>query len=199
MRRPYFLGLTGSIAMGKSTTAAFFSAQGVPVWDADATVHSLYGKGGGAVGAIAALHPSAVRDGAVDRAALRAWIARDPGALAQIEAVVHPLVAADRTDFIAAHGDADLLVFDIPLLFETGAQAWLDGVVTVTVPAEVQRRRLAERGTMTAAEIETILAKQMPDDEKRAQADWVIETNDFGAAEAAVAEVIAEIRSRRDA
>jgi dephospho-CoA kinase len=164
--RPYVLGLTGSIGMGKSTTAELFRELGVPVWDADAAVHRLYAKGGAAVGPVGALCPDAVRGGAVDRAALKAWIARDGSALAQLEAVVHPLVAAERAEFVA-RADAPLIVLDIPLLFETGAQ--VDGVLVVTAPPEVQRARVLARAGMDAAQLETVLARQMPDAEKRAQ------------------------------
>ncbi|MFN4101670.1 MAG: dephospho-CoA kinase, partial [Pararhodobacter sp.] len=130
------LGLTGSIGMGKSTTAGFFREAGVPVWDADATVHALYAPGGAAVAPMAALHPPAVRDGAIDRTALRDWIAADSGALKQIEAVVHPLVATSRADFIASHAGAPLIVVDIPLLFETGGEARVDATLVVTAPLE---------------------------------------------------------------
>ncbi|BAQ71171.1 dephospho-CoA kinase [Rhodovulum sulfidophilum] len=176
MSRPRLLGLTGSIGMGKSTTAALFREKGVPVWDADAAVHALYAEGGGAVRPLAALCPEAVRHGAVDRHALKAWIAREPEALMRIEAVVHPLVAADRQAFIDRHQNAPLLVLDIPLLFETGADKWLDAVLVVTAAPEVQRARVLDRPGMTEAQLDAILARQMPDAEKRARADHVIET-----------------------
>lgn len=175
--RPFLLGLTGSIGMGKSTTAGFFAEAGVPVWDADAAVHGLYGPGGAGTGAVARLVPDAVRDGAVDRAALRAAVAADPGLLRRLEQVVHPLVAADRADFVARHADAALLLFDIPLLYETGAEAGLDGVLVVTAPAEVQRERVLARPGMDAAALAAILARQLPDAEKRARADFVIDTS----------------------
>ncbi len=171
----YVLGLTGSIGMGKTTTAGFFSDAGVPVWDADAAVHRLY-DGGAAVPAIARLVPDAVNGGKVDRAVLRAAIAGNPALLQQIEAAVHPLVSADRQGFLDENADAPLVVCDIPLLFETGADGWLDGVLVVTVDAETQRRRVLERGTMSAADFAAILAKQVPDAEKRAKADFVIDT-----------------------
>ena len=172
------LGLTGSIGMGKSTTAAMFRDAGVPVWDADAAVHRLYSPGGAAVGPVGALCPDAVRDGAIDRMALKSWIARDPAALAALESVVHPLVAADRAAFLA-HAQADgacLVVLDIPLLFETGADAQMDATLVVTAPPEVQRARVLARPGMTADTLDTILARQMPDAEKRARATHVIET-----------------------
>jgi dephospho-CoA kinase len=198
MTRAFRLGLTGSIGMGKSTTAGFFRDAGVPVWDADAAVHRLYARGGPAVAQIAALHPQAVHDGAVDRSALRVWIARDETALARIEAVVHPLVAADRAAFVAA-ATADIVVLDIPLLFETGAEATLDATLTVTAPPELQRRRVLARPGMTEAHFATILAKQMPDAEKRARATHVIETLGLDAVRAAVRALIAYIRETRDA
>ncbi|MDE3122927.1 MAG: dephospho-CoA kinase [Paracoccaceae bacterium] len=197
--RPYLLGLTGSIGMGKSTTAGFFRDAGVPVWDADATVHRLYAAGGAVAKAIAGLHPAAVTETGVDRAALKAWIASDPTALARIEAVVHPLVAADRRAFIAAHGDAPLLLLDIPLLFETGAEGSLDGTVVVTAPPEVQRARVLARPGMTEAHFASILSRQMPDAEKRKRATWVIETTGMDAARKAVHALIDEIGRLRHA
>lgn len=174
--RPYRLGLTGSIGMGKSTTAGFFREFGVPVWDADAAVHRLYAPGGAAVGPVGALCPAAIVDGAIDRGALKDWIAQDKEALAKLEAVVHPLVAEDRAAFVAG-AQAPLVVLDIPLLFEVGAD--VDGVLVVTAPPEVQRARVLARPGMTEAQFEAILARQMPDAEKRARADFVIETLDM--------------------
>ncbi|MBK1634872.1 dephospho-CoA kinase [Rhodovulum adriaticum] len=193
--RPFLLGLTGSIGMGKSTTAGFFRDLGVPVWDADAAVHRMYAPDGAAVPEIAALCPDAVQDGAVDRAALKEWIARDPDALARIEAVVHPLVARDRADFIAAHPDTPLIVLDIPLLFETGAQDEMDAVLVVTAPAQDQRARVLARPGMTAAQFDAILAKQMPDAEKRARADFVIETRSLEQTRAAVQALVDKLRA----
>ncbi len=198
MTRSFRLGLTGSIGTGKSTTAAMFRDEGLPVWDADAAVHRLYAAGGAAVAPIAALHPPAVHAGAVDRSALRVWIARDDTALARIEAVVHPLVAADRAAFVAA-ATADIVVLDIPLLFETGAEAELDATLTVTCPPDLQRRRVLARPGMTAAHFAALLAKQMPDAEKRARATHVIETLGLDAVRAAVRALIAYIRETRDA
>jgi dephospho-CoA kinase len=191
--RPYVLGLTGSIGMGKSTTAGFFRELGVPVWDADAAVHRLYAKGGAAVGPVGALCPDAVRGGAVDRAALKAWITRDASALAQLEAVVHPLVAADRAEFVA-RADAPLIVLDIPLLFETGAQ--VDGVLVVSAPPEAQRARVLARAGMDGAQLDALLARQMPDVEKRARADFVIETRDMDSARAAVQDLVARLGAK---
>ncbi|MDP2740245.1 MAG: dephospho-CoA kinase [Pseudorhodobacter sp.] len=192
------LGLTGSIGMGKSTTAGFFAALGIPVWDADAAVHRLYAQGGAGAAAIAALCPSAVSGGAVDRAALADCITQDPAALAQIEAVIHPLVAADRTAFLAAAA-GDLVVLDIPLLFETGAEAGLDATLLVTAPPTLQRARVLARPGMTETRLKTILARQMPDAEKRARATHIIETLGLDAARQAVLALITYIREGRHA
>jgi len=194
------LGLTGSIGMGKSTTSGFFREAGVPVWDADAAVHDLYAPGGAAVAPIAALHPAAEQNGAIDRAALRDWIAVDPTALKQIEAVVHPLVAQSRAAFLAAHADAPLVVLDVPLLFETGGNVYCDATVVVSAPADVQRARVLARPGMTEAHLQTILSKQVPDAEKRSRADHVIETLTLDQTRAAVFDLIDRLtRQARDA
>ncbi|MCO8143750.1 dephospho-CoA kinase [Rhodovulum tesquicola] len=192
--RPFLLGLTGSIGMGKSTTADIFRVLGVPVWDADAAVHRLYGPGGAAIPAIAALCPDAVGQAGVDRATLKDWIGRDPSALARIEAVVHPLVAADREAFTKAHADAPVLVLDIPLLFETGAEDWLDAVLVVTAAPEVQRARVLSRPGMTEAQFDLLLSRQMPDAEKRARADHVIETRSLEQTRAEVQALLDKLR-----
>lgn len=189
----YKLGLTGSIGMGKSTTAKMFAAEGCAIWDADAAVHRLYGKGGAAVDPMGAAFPDAVQDGLVDRAKLREIISNDPSALPTIEKIVHPLLGQDRADFIATAG-TDILVFDIPLLFETGGNAAMDGVACVFVGAETQMTRILERGTMTQAQAEQIIAKQMPAAEKCALADFVIPTDTLDMAQAKVADIIAQIR-----
>lgn len=195
MSRPFLLGLTGSIGMGKSTTAGMFKDEGVPVWDADAAVARLYGPGGKAVPAIEDLRPEAVTDGKVDRQALKSWIAQDPEALGRIEEAVHPLVAADRAEFVA-DASAPIVLLDIPLLFETGAQTQMDAVVVVTAPKEVQRDRVLSRPGMTEDQLKTILDRQLPDAEKRKRADYVIETLDLESARAAVQDVLADIRKK---
>jgi dephospho-CoA kinase len=188
--RPFRLGLTGSIGMGKSTTAALFREQGVPVWDADAAVHRLYAPGGAAVAPLAALCPAALTDGGINRTALKDWIATDPTALSQIESVVHPLVSADRDTF-AATATAPMIVFDIPLLFEKGTEAMMDATLLVTAPPALQRARVLARPGMTEAQFATILARQMPDRDKRARADHIIETLSPDSARAAVRALIA--------
>ncbi|MBE3638268.1 dephospho-CoA kinase [Mangrovicoccus algicola] len=194
MSRPVRLGLTGSIGMGKSTTARMFVFEGCELWDADAAVHRLYAPGGAAVAGIAALHPAAVRDGAVSRAALKAWIAADAGALSRIEALVHPLVAADRAG-VVSQSRARIVVCDIPLLFENGTEAEMDAVAVVSAPAEVQRARVLGRPGMTEADFEMILARQMPDAEKRRRADYLIETVDMETARRQVRAVIADLEA----
>lgn len=189
------LGLTGSIGMGKSTTAQVFQAQGCAIWDADAAVHRLYSSGGAAVAPLSQLCPTAVIQGAVSREVLKSILAENPGVLPQIEAIVHPLVAADRADFIKTAA-AEILVFDIPLLFETGAETQMDAVATVSVPAEVQFQRVMARGTMTEAQFRSILAKQLPDPEKRRRSDYVIETDTIDHATAQVQEIVADIRKK---
>jgi dephospho-CoA kinase len=195
----YILGLTGSIGMGKSTTAQFFREAGVPVWDADAAVHRIYAKGGAAVEPISRICPEATAIGKVNRDVLKEWIARDATALAQLEKIVHPLVAADRAGFISEHADAPLIVLDIPLLFETGSAGNMDGVLVVSVDAEEQRRRVLARETMTEEMLGAILARQLPDAEKRARADFVIETYDLDSARADVMKLIESLSGNRHA
>ena len=194
----FVVGLTGSIGMGKSTTAQLFADEGCPVWDADAAVHRLYAKGGLAVAPMQAVFPEAIEDGAVSRERLKAIIARDASALKRIEAVVHPLVAQDRAGFLARHPD-EIVILDIPLLFETGAADQMDAVVVVSVDAAEQRRRVLGRGTMSAAQFETILAKQTPDAEKREKADYIVLTTSPAEARRQVREILADIRGRKHA
>ncbi|GAB5447214.1 dephospho-CoA kinase [Gymnodinialimonas sp.] len=188
----FVLGLTGSIGMGKSTTADMFRALGVPVWDADVAVHKLYGEDGAAVGPIEALVPNATKDGAVDRGVLRDAIAKDPAILKQIEALVHPLVAQDRSAFRAAHADAPLIVFDIPLLFETNGDAAYDATLVVTTSPEEQRRRVLARGTSEET-LKNLLSRQMPDAEKRARATYVIETETLDGTREDVAHLVSKL------
>ncbi len=191
----FTLGLTGSIGMGKSTTATMFAARGVPVWDADAVVHRLYAQGGAAVPLMQAAFPHSVVNGAVSRPTLKALIAAEPAVLVRIEAIVHPLVAADRAAFLAGTG-ADIVLFDIPLLFETGADRWLDATVVVTAPPHVQSARVLSRPGMTEAQFKAILSRQMPDTDKRALADYVIETLTLDAAARNVDNILADIREK---
>jgi dephospho-CoA kinase len=170
------LGLTGSIGMGKSTVAAMFEEAGVPVFDADAAVHQLQGPGGALVPVIEASFPDTTGPSGVDRARLGAQVLGDPTALARLEAIIHPAVAEMRTRFLADHADAPLIVFDIPLLFEKGGGAGLDAFAVVSAPPHVQRERVLARPGMTQEKFERILALQMPDAEKRARADFVIDT-----------------------
>ncbi len=190
------LGLTGSIGMGKSTTAGLFAAAGVPVWDADATVHRLYGPGAPAAVTVGQAFPGVLAaDGSVDRKALGALVRADATVLDRLNALVHPLVAADRAAFVAA-APGDIVVLDIPLLFETGAHAMCDAVAVVSAPAAVQRDRVLAREGMTEAMFETILARQMPDADKRARADYIIDTSSMDSARAGVEQVLADIRRR---
>ena len=190
------LGLTGSIGMGKSTTAAMFADEGLPVWDADAAVHRLYGPDGAAVPAIAALCPQAETASGIDRALLKDWITTNPRALQALEFIVHPLVAADRDTFIAAT-QADIVILDIPLLFEKGTEAQMDATLLCTAPPALQKARVMARGTMTEAQLQTILARQMPDAEKRARATHIVETLSLDSTRAYVRALIAHIRESR--
>lgn len=192
------LGLTGSIGMGKSTTARMFAEAGCAVWDADAAVARLYAEGGAGVPAIRAIRPEAVRGGRVDRDALRDWIASDDDALGRIEAAIHPLVRADRDRF-ARGAEAPVAVFDIPLLFETGAADAFDAVAVVTAPPEEQARRVLSREGMTPARFAHLLSKQLPDAEKRRRADHVIETSTMNGARAQVQDVLEMIDRRHHA
>jgi dephospho-CoA kinase len=190
----FILGLTGSLGMGKSTTARFFAEAGVPVHDADAVVHRLYE--GEAVTAIEAAFPGTTAAGKVDRSKLAARVLGDDAALARLEAIVHPLVSAAERRLIAeaeARGE-NVVVLDIPLLFETGGDARVDAVVVVSAPPEVQQARVLERPGMTMDKLEAILARQLPDAEKRARADFVVDTSQgFDAARAQVRAILAAV------
>ncbi|HEY5049038.1 MAG TPA: dephospho-CoA kinase [Rhizomicrobium sp.] len=178
-KRPLLVGLTGSIGMGKSETAKMFAELGVPVYDADAAVHRLYEPGGAAVAEIAKVFPDGVVEERVDRARLGEIVAGDPEAFRTLEGIVHPLVAREQQQFLQRAEDrgADMVVLDIPLLFETGGHARMDAVVVVSAPEHVQRERVLARAGMTPDRLTGILGKQMPDAEKRAQAQFVIETD----------------------
>ncbi|MBZ9801874.1 dephospho-CoA kinase [Mesorhizobium sp. ES1-6] len=189
------LGLTGSIGMGKSTTARMFAEAGVPVHDSDETVHRLYA--GKATPLVEAAFPGTTADGSVDRTKLGTRVLGDAAALKQLEAIIHPLVRADADAFLAKHRNAgeSIAVLDIPLLFETGGRRRVDKVVVVTAPAEIQRQRVLARPGMSEEKLASILAKQVPDAEKRRLADFVIDTGKgLDAARAAVAAIIAELR-----
>lgn len=186
------IALTGSIGMGKSTVAAMFGKRGVPVFDADAVVRQLQGAGGALVAAIEQRFPGTTRDGAVVREVLAAAVLGQPAELAALEALVHPAVQAERERFIAAHPDAPVLLFDIPLLFETGGERAFDRVVVVSAPLELQRARVLARPGMTDSKLAAILARQTPDAERRARADSVIDTGtSLAETEAQVAAILA--------
>jgi dephospho-CoA kinase len=190
----FILGLTGSLGMGKSTTAKFFAEEGVPVHDADAVVHRLYESE--AAAPIEAAFPGSTRDGKVDRAKLAERVLGDPAALKKLEAIVHPLVTAARERFLAeaARSGAEVAVLDIPLLYETGGEARCDAVVVVTAPAEMQRARVFERPGMSEEKLAALTAKQLPDAEKRARADFIVDSGQgFEAARRQVREILAQV------
>jgi dephospho-CoA kinase len=191
------IGLTGSIGMGKSTTAAMFRELGVPVYDADAAVADLYSPGGAAVGPVGEAFPGVVRDGAVDREALRRAVLGNPEALKRLNGIVHPLVGRDRGKFFEAAQamGADMVVLDIPLLYETGGEGNMDAVVVVSAPEEMQRERVLARPGMSPDRLDAILAQQLPDAEKRARAHFVVDTSrGLEAARLQVGEIVAVMR-----
>lgn len=191
------LALTGSIGMGKSTVAAMFAEAGVPVFDADAAVHALQGPGGALVPAIEAAFPGTTGPAGVDRQMLGKAVFGNDSAIRRLEAIVHPAVAAARADFCARHAAAPLVLLDIPLLFETGGEAGVDSIAVVSASARVQRARVLARPGMDAARLAAILARQMPDHEKRARADFVIPTDgSHDETRAAVARVISCLLAR---
>lgn len=198
MSSPFILGLTGSIGMGKSTTARLFAEAGVPVWDADEAVHRLYAPGGTAVFPVARRFPGALAGGGIDRDRLKGLLANQPGALAELEAIVHPLVARDRAAFLEAQA-ADVLLLDVPLLFETGANVLCDATLVVTAPPELQRARVLSRPGMTEESLRLIQSRQMPDAEKRARATHILETLSLDLARAYVVAVLAHIREMQRA
>ena len=193
------LGLTGSIGMGKSTVARMFEEEGVPVFDADAAVHRLQGPGGALVRAIEAQFPGTTGEGEVDRTALAEAVLGESEKLQRLEALIHPAVAREREAFLEVHRQAPLVVLDIPLLFEKGGWDKVDRIAVVSAPADVQRARVLARPGMTPEKFERILALQMPDEEKRARADFVIPTGgDLSTARAAVREIIACLANPAD-
>jgi dephospho-CoA kinase len=190
----FILGLTGSVGMGKSATAAMFAAEGVPVHDADAAVHRLYS--GAAAAAIEAAFPGTTVDGTVDRTKLGLRVLGDPAAMLRLEVIVHPLVRREEERFLAEaeKNGATIAVLDIPLLYETGGEKRCDAVVVVSAPEDVQRERVLARPGMTAEKFASILAKQMPDVEKRARADFIVDSgHGFDAARAQVRDILAQV------
>lgn len=193
------LGLTGSIGMGKSTTAAMFREAGIPVYDADAAVHAAYDVGGVAVGPVGEAFPGVVRDGRVDREALRQQVLGKPEAMAKLNGIVHPLIGRSRAEAFAAAqaSGADMIILDVPLIYETGGEKNMDAVIVVSAPADMQRERVLAREGMSPERLDAILAQQLPDAEKRARADYVIDTgNGLEAARQQVLAVIADLRAK---
>lgn len=190
------LGLTGSIGMGKSSTAKLFENAGCAVWDADAAVHRLYAKEGSAIAPIRKVFPAAVINGSVSRDVLKQELEASSNGFEQLEKIVHPLVAQDREKFIA-QSTADILVFDIPLLFETGGDKFMDAVVCVTIEAALQKQRVLARGTMTENQLQSILSRQMPIKEKLLKSDYVVKTDTLEHAELQVATILKDIRENR--
>lgn len=197
MSTPCILGLTGSIGMGKSTVAAMFAGEGVPVFDADAAVRAMQGPGGALVPQIEAAFPGSTDEDGVRRAYLGELVFRDAAALARLEGIIHPAVAAERQAFLLEHAGAPMVLFDIPLLFEKGGADNVDRIIVVSAPPEIQRARVLARDGMTPDKFAHILALQMPDAQKRAKADYVIDTgNSLAETEAAVRRLIAEWTDR---
>lgn len=197
MSHPFILGLTGSIGMGKSTVALMFAELGVPVFDADAAVHRLQGPGGKLLPAIEAAFPGTTGPAGVDRAALGARVFGNKEALARLEGIVHPAVETLRKEFLLEHAGQDIVVFDIPLLFEKGGWERVDAIAVVSAPAEVQRRRVLSRPGMSPEKFAEILELQTPDREKRARADHVIDTGrSLAATRQEVARLVRDLRGR---
>ena len=195
----YLIGLTGSIGMGKTQTSSLFEEEGVPRYDADAAVHALYEIGGAAAEPISKIFPDALREGAVDRAALSQIVLKDAAKLAALEKIVHPLVGATQVDFLNAQisAGATHVLLDIPLLFETGGHEFVDCVVVVSAPADIQRARVLARPDMTEEKFDDILAKQVPDSDKRAAADFIVDSSvSVQDAHRQVKEILAALRDR---
>ena len=193
------IGLTGSIGMGKSTTAAMFREAGIPVYDADAAVHDLYDQGGAAVGPVGEAFPGVVKDGKVDREELRKRVLGQPDELKRLNAIVHPLVGRDRIGFFKAaeEAGADMVILDIPLLYETGGDANVEAVVVASAPPEMQRERVLARPGMTLERLEAILAQQLHDTEKRARAHYLVDTGQgLDHARQQVEAIIADLRGK---
>lgn len=186
------IALTGSIGMGKSTVARMFEQAGIPVFDADMVVRTLQGRDGALAGVIAERFPQAVRGGILDRERLASIALENPACLAELEQLIHPAVRDVRDAFVAKHHDAEVLVFEIPLLFETGGDADYDQVIVVSAPAAVQRKRVLNRPGMTETKLRSILKRQLPDEEKRRRAGFVVETGgDLSTTEAQIRDIIA--------
>jgi len=192
------IGLTGSIGMGKSTTAAMFRAAGIPIYDADAEVHAAYDVGGAAVEPVGAAFPGVIKDGRVDREELRKRVLGNPEALGRLNAIVHPIVGRARVELFeqAKAAGADMVILDVPLIYETGGEKNMDKVIVVSAPAEMQRERVLAREGMTPERLDAILAQQTPDAEKRRRADYVVDTGKgLEAARTQVQAIIAELRA----
>jgi len=194
----FLLGLTGSIGMGKSTAAGFFKDAGCDVWDADAAVHRLYAKEGAAVAPLSNLFPKTLIEGAISRQVLKQELQKNPDLIGQLEAIVHPLVAQDRQKFIDS-AQSDILVFDIPLLFETGADAHMNAVICVTIDEKEQKKRVLERGTMNEEMFEQIKSRQWSNSQKCEKADFVILTDTLDHVHAQVDNILANLRAVKDA
>lgn len=194
----FLLGLTGSIGMGKSTTAGFFKDAGCAVWDADAAVHRLYAKQGAAVAPLSNLFPKALIEGAISRQVLKHELQKNPDLIGQLEAIVHPLLAQDRQTFIDS-AQSDILVFDIPLLFETGADAHMNAVICVTIDEEEQKKRVLERGTMNEEMFEQVKSRQWSNSQKCEKADFVILTDTLEHVHAQVENILAKLKAVKDA
>ena len=194
----FLLGLTGSIGMGKSTTAGFFKDAGCDVWNADAAVHRLYAKQGAAVAPLSNLFPKALIEGAISRQVLKQELQKNPDLIGQLEAIVHPLVAQDRQKFIDS-AQSDILVFDIPLLFETGADVHMNAVICVTIDEKEQKKRVLERGTMSEEMFEQVKSRQWSNSQKCEKADFVILTDTLEHVHAQVENILAKLRAVKDA